>query len=88
MLQDVRDNIKRLIALYEKERERANVAAAEIERLNVELETCRKQNTELNRKIDNIRLSGVFSSSSSNESKERLDKLIREVDKCIRLLES
>lgn len=87
MLQDIRDNIRRLIALYEGERERSEALSAEIGKLKTELDESRKQNTELNRKIDNLRLSGAIFSAPARGSGERLDKLIREVDKCIKLLE-
>lgn len=88
MLEGIRQNITRLIALYEGEKERADALEANLSASHREIETYRKQITELNRKIDNIKLSGAFVSEGGNSAaKERLDKLIREIDRCIRLLE-
>lgn len=88
MLEGIRQNITKLIALYEGEKQRADALEADLAASRQEAETYRKQITELNRKIDNIKLSGAFTSEGGNPAaKERLDKLIKEIDKCIRLLE-
>ena len=88
MLENVRENITKLIALYEGERQRSSELSLQVASLGKELESYRQQVKELNRKIDNLKLSGAFSAGSANEaSKERLEKLIREIDKCISLLE-
>lgn len=77
-----------LLALYEGERQRADSLAATLSQTEKELESCRKQITDLNRKIDNIKLTGAFVPETGNPvAKERIEKLIREIDKCIRLLE-
>lgn len=88
MLEVVRQNITKLIALYEGEKQRADALEADLSASRQEVEAYRKQIIVLNRKIDNIKLSGVFNPEGGNAvSKERLDKLINEIDKCIRLLE-
>ena len=46
------------------------------------------QITELNGQIDNLKLSFAFSGAGDTVlAKERIDKLVREIDKCIKLLE-
>ena len=51
-------------------------------------EAYRKQITDLNQQIDNIRLASAFTGAGGNAAaKERIEKLIREIDKCIKLLE-
>ena len=89
MLEDVRSNINRLIALYEGERKRADDALALLDKSKSDIEACKKQIAELNRQIDNQRLTSAFTSEGGNaDAKLRLTKLIAEIDKCISLLEA
>lgn len=88
MLEDVRSNITRLIALYEGEKKRADDALALLDKSRDEVEACKKQIAELNRQIDNQRLTSAFAAEGGNpEAKQRLTRLIAEIDKCIALLE-
>lgn len=90
MLEDIKKDIVKLIAKYEAEKEE-NVslrkALAESRAVN---ETCKRQITELEQQIDNLKLSAAFMGQAGSEigAKEKIDKLIREIDKCIRLLEN
>lgn len=89
MPEDLKSNIKRLIALYEGEKRRADDLAAKVSDGRKEIEDCKLQIAELNRQIDNQRLTSAFSAQGGNpEAKQRLTKLIAEIDKCISLLES
>lgn len=88
MLEDVRTYVKRLIALYEGEKKRADDAEALLAASKAETEACKKQIAELNRQIDNQRLTSAFAAEGGNaEAKQRLTRLIAEIDKCISLLE-
>ena len=88
MLDTVKQKIMQLIAAYESEK-------AECERLRVELEQYRqksesyeKQIIELERQIDNQKLAGAFMAGGNNaESKKKIDRLIKEIDRCISLME-
>ena len=88
MLDIVKQKITQLIAAYESEK-------AECDRLRTELEQCRQKNqdyekqiTELERQIDNRKLAAAFTSDGgSAESKKKIDRLIKEIDKCISLME-
>lgn len=89
MLEDIQKNFERIIALYESEREacadlRTRLAASEASNL-----TFRKQITELEREIENLKLAEAFltPTGTSDSAKERIDKLIKEINKCISLLE-
>ena len=89
MLEEVRSNITRLIALYEGENKRADDVQALLDKSRSEIEACKKQIAELNRQIDNQRLTSAFASEGGNvEAKQRLTRLIAEIDKCISLLEA
>ena len=87
MLDELRQKITRLIAAYDSEK-------AECDRLRAALEKSMKQNEayeqqiiELERQIDNQKLAGAFLNGNNAESKKRIDRLIKEIDKCISLME-
>ena len=89
MLEEIKSNIAKLVAQYEAERQRADHLA---QRLAASEEKClryKEQIANLNQQIDNLELMRAFQASGDpRESKERVAKLIREIDKCIKLLES
>ena len=89
MLEDIKSNIAKLVAQYEAERQRADNLA---ERLAQSEEKCLKykeQITDLNQQIDNLELMRAFQAAGDPaESRERIAKLIREIDKCIKVLEN
>lgn len=89
MLDDLRKDIGRLIAAYEKEKSMREQLEAEVQKRKAEVETCRKQITELERQTDNLKLKNAFLSASGDvtEAKEKIGKMIREIDRCISLME-
>ena len=88
MLENIRKNIEKLIALYEAEK-------AENARLRQELHTSeetgaalRKHIMELESGIKARTLADAFSAEGNNAAaKEKVDKLIREINRCISLME-
>ena len=89
MVTELKQNFERLIALYETERQRSETLRAELERAKAAEESYGQQITELKREIENLRLAGAFSGSPEGTTlaKERIARLIREIDKCISFLE-
>ncbi len=89
MLTEIKSNFEKLIALYETQRERAQALAAELEQERAANEACRKQIDDLKDQVNTLELKGAFMSGgdSSSVAKEKIDKLIHEIDKCISLLE-
>ena len=88
-INELRSNIARLIALYEAEKQRADSLASKLSVSEGEILKCREQITDLNLQIDNQRLMSAFlAGGDSGQAKERINRLIREIDKCIKLLES
>ena len=89
MLEEVRKQFEKLIARYEAEK-------VENQRLREELQACketgdalRRQVLELESTIDTLKLTEAFTAGGDNRAaKEKLDQLIREVDKCISWLEN
>lgn len=89
MLKDIQNHINRLIALYESERQAKDALVLELRQKNAEIDTYRKQITDLERQVDNLMLTGAFTSStgSNSDAKQKIDRLISEIDKCLVLLE-
>ncbi len=89
MLEDVRKQIEKLIARYE-------AGKAENERLRAELQACketgeayRRQILELESTIETLKLTEAFTAGGDHQAaKEKMDRLIREIDKCISCLEN
>jgi len=89
MLEDIRKQFEKLIALYEAEK-------VENERLRGELlasketgEALRRQVLDLESTIETLKLTEAFTAGGDHRAaKEKLDQLIREIDKCISWLES
>ena len=89
MLDTVKQKIKQLIAAYEAEKaERIRLLSA-LDQVQSQNETYRKQITELERQIDNLKLTEAFTAAGagSPEAKKKINSLIKEIDRCITLLE-
>lgn len=89
MLEEIRGNIKKLISLYEDVKAE-NVKLREDLQISREREESqRKQIDELEKQVDNLKLIGAFTADENNNdaAKQKIDKLIRDIDKCISLLE-
>lgn len=87
MLEDIKTHIAELISLYESERQRADSLSATLVRNEEMLKSCKEQITDLNKQIDNLKLQIAFSGCDNVLAKERLNRMIHEIDKCIKLLE-
>jgi predicted PP-loop superfamily ATPase len=89
MLETVKEKIKQLIAAYETEKMERMRLQSELEQTRVQNETYRKQIIELERQIDNLKLTEAFMAGGSDTSaaKKKIDSLIKEIDRCIKLME-
>ncbi len=88
MLEDVRKHIEKLIALYEAEKAENLRLRAELQEREQTGAALRKQIVQLESEIETRKLTEAFSGGSeSPEVRAKLDKLIREIDKCISYLE-
>ena len=89
MLEEIKSNIAKLVAQYEAERQRADTLAGKLAASEEKNLRYKEQIANLNQQIDNLELMRAFQASGDpQESKERIARLIREIDKCIKLLES
>ena len=89
MLETVKQGIQQLIAAYEKEKMERQRLQTALEQSQVKEETYRKQIIELERQIDNLKLTEAFKASSGNspEARKKIDSLLKEIDRCISLME-
>ena len=89
MLDNVRQQFVRLISLYEKEKGECIRLKEENRRLSELCEARGKQNAELEKKIDNLNLTTAFVGSQADlsEPKRKIESLIREIDRCVSLME-
>ena len=89
MLEDIRKNIERLIALYEGERQQKERLVLELRQGDEEIDSYKKQIADLERQVDNLKLTEAFTApaGSGDAAKEKIDRLITEIDRCISLLE-
>lgn len=89
MLEDIRKNIERLIALYEGERQQKERLVLELRQRDEEIDSYKKQIADLERQVDNLKLTEAFTApaGSGDAAKEKIERLITEIDRCISLLE-
>jgi chromosome segregation ATPase len=89
MLENIKTDIERLIALYEKERSERMALQTRLDQCLAENESCRKQIVELEQEVDSLPLTEASGASGDNKAaKEKIDKLVKEIDRCISLLEN
>ena len=89
MLEDIKSNIEKLISLYETEKQRADALQAELERSREDIAAYKEKVSDLDAQIDNLKLQYAFSGAGDPAlAKERINRLIKEIDRCIKLLEN
>ena len=89
MLETVKEKIKQLIAAYETEKMERIRLQSELEQARTENETYKKQIIELERQIDNQKLTEAFMAGGADTAgaKKKIDSLMKEIDRCIKLME-
>ena len=89
MLESVKDRIRQLIAAYESERMENKKLHTELEQARQQNEAYRKQIIELERQIDNLKLTEAFMAGGNDTTaaKKKIDSLMKEIDRCIKLME-
>ena len=89
MLEGIKTDIEKLIALYEAERSERVRLQFELQRCKAENESCGKRIEDLKQQVNNLHLSEAFGvAGDGSAAKEKIEKLIKEIDKCISLLEN
>jgi hypothetical protein len=88
ILAELRGNFKKIIGLYESEKESGRDLKRQNAELLKEIAELKKENEELKIQYNNIDLANVFvsASGSTHEAKIKVNRIVREIDKCIALL--
>ncbi len=86
MLEQIKRNIEDLISRYE-------VLKAENQRLNgllqlrqEEVDKAREEISALQQTIENLKLRNAFAGGDNEAAKEKIDRLIHQIDKCMAML--
>ena len=89
MLGNVKQKIQQLIAAYEKERMERERLQTALQKAEVQNETYKTQIIELEREIDNLKLTKAFMADGTDtvQARKKIDSLIREIDRCITAME-
>ena len=90
MLEGIKNNIEKLIALYENEKSRRETLEKGLAQSRADNESCLRRIEDLEHQVDNLRLTEAFMAPAGSDSgaKEKIDRLIKEIDKCISLMEN
>ncbi len=88
LLDGFKVKIKQLIALYEQVRAEKQQLLDRVEELENEIDSLSRDKEVLTKKYDNLNLakSLLVSDGESQEAKNRINKIVREIDKCIAML--
>ena len=89
MLEVLKQNIEKLIALYEGQKAESERRAAELSQSRQQIEAQKEKIAELERQVDNLKLTQAFSASEGGNpaAKEKIEKMLRQLDKAIAQLE-
>ncbi len=84
----LRNNLKRIINLYEKQKEDNRKLEQKHTDLVNQISSLTKINEELKTKNNNTDLTNAFieASGSNHDAKIKVNRIVREIDKCIALL--
>jgi predicted nuclease with TOPRIM domain len=87
IISELNNKIDKLIKLYITSLEQNKSLQNQIKQLQTELEQVKGENTILNEKIKTNQVANaILGKDDSYEAKMRINRLVREIDKCITLL--
>jgi predicted RNase H-like nuclease (RuvC/YqgF family) len=84
----LKDKIFRLILLFEEEKKKNEVLLKDIELLKTQYEKKTKEVEELNQKYESLKLGKMIEISGGDvhDARIKINRIVREVDQCIALL--
>ena len=88
IIEPLKQKIETLISLHERVLTENRELNTQVQTLSEELNIYKKEKEELENKVQRLQMAGAFRSSSEDtkEAKKKIGKLIREIDKCMTLL--
>jgi len=87
IFESLRGKIKKLISIYESEKEENNKLISEKEELLTKLIEAEEENKNLLKKYELLKLAKSFSGGEGgvHDAKIKINRIVREIDKCIAL---
>jgi archaellum component FlaC len=85
----LRHKIKSIVSLYEEQKSQANLLRTKNLELTEKIAILENKLEELDKKYENLKIAKVLSSvpgEDVHETKLQVNKIVREIDKCIALL--
>lgn len=88
VIKQLKGNIEQIISRYESAVYEKEELAKKVRALTAENESFKQKITELETKLEKIQLANAFEASSQDikEAKQRIVRIVKEIDKCISLL--
>lgn len=88
VVRKLKGHIEQIISKYELALSENAALKGELERCTSELENKEKRIRELEKKVELIQLGDAFKASSEDvkEAKKKIGRIVREIDKCISML--
>lgn len=89
IIQKLNQNFERLIEMYESIRTRHDILALELEAAKSELNQKSEQVLQLDEKVKQLLITQAMTADSptNEEAKAQLSRIIREIDRCLTLIE-
>lgn len=80
--------VKRIVDLYEKEKQKNNLLLREKQNMEESCRLAEQKLKEIVTKFDKLKLAKIFIASSNDmhDAKLKLNRMVREIDRCIALL--
>jgi hypothetical protein len=88
LLRDFKEKLDRLIGLHQKMKAECQLHLEEKKRLNEQINLLTISNQDLNKKFEDLKFAKSLAGTNedSHEAKIKINRLVREIDKCISLL--
>lgn len=87
VINELNEKIERLIKLYISSLDKNREMASEAKELRGQIERMKSENIKLHEEIKTLKVATAISTGEgSSEAKNRISQLVREIDKCIALL--
>ena len=87
VINELNEKIERLIKLYISSLDKSREMEAEMKELQSRIERMKSENIKLHEEIKTLKVATAISTGEgSSEAKNRISQLVREIDKCIALL--
>ena len=87
VINELKKKVEQLITLYISSLERHRELEAEVKAVRDRLETLKNENNKLKEEIKTLKVAKAISTGEgSAEARNRISQIVREIDKCIALL--